>query len=309
MLFTGANYLTDGASSVSRRLRVSEFLIGVTVVAVGTSMPELVVSVMSAAEGKSDVAIGNIVGSNIFNIYAILGITALCVPLVLTRTNIRRDVIICLAVSLWLTVISLDGTLWGGSENVISRADGIVMLVLYGTFLWYMIRDGKLSGEATTPSNETKPRSETPLWLSLLMIAGGLAALIFGADIFLDGSIELARRMGASEATIAIILVAGGTSLPELAATLISALKGKTDIAIGNILGSNIANILLILGISSTIAPLRLGEIGWVDMLVMISAVVAIWISAYTLRRRKIDRLEGVAFLVIYALYVWWLVG
>lgn len=308
LLSVGANFLTDGASAIAKRLKVSEFLIGATIVAVGTSMPELVVSVMSALNGQSDVSIGNVVGSNIFNVYAILGVTAIVSPLALTCENVRRDIPLCLVASLLLCALALDATLWGGESNVLSRWNGVLLLVCYGAFLWYMIRSGR---NVDTPSTATTDTAATTkgesLPLAIVKVVAGLGGLVWGSDLFLDGSIDLARRAGLSEAVIGIVLVAAGTSLPEFFASFVSALKGKTEIAIGNILGSNIANILLILGTSATITPLRLGGITVVDMLVMLSAVVAVMLSAYTLGRKKIDRIEGVVFLAIYVIYTLWL--
>ena len=300
LLSLGANFLTDGASAIAKRLKVSEFLIGVTIVAVGTSTPEFVVSLMSAIGVQSDVSIGNVVGSNIFNIYAILGITTIIAPLTLTRENIRRDIPICLATTLLLCFLALDSSLWGAEGNTLGRGDGIILILLYGAFLWYMIRSGKESATTEQPAEQPKQKA---LWLSILMVVGGLGGLVWGSDLFLDGSIILARKVGLSEAVIGIVLVAAGTSLPEFFASFISALKGNTEIALGNILGSNIANILLILGTSATITPLRLGGITAVDMAVMLSAVVMVMLTAYTFHRKRIDRIEGLIFFAIYVVY------
>ena len=313
LLSVGACLLTDGATAIAKRLGVSEFLIGVTIVAVGTSMPEFVVSVMSAIGGQSDVSIGNVVGSNIFNIYAILGVTALVSPLPLTRENTRRDLPITLVVSLLLCLIALDSTLLGRESNIISRPDGLLLLAGYAIFLGYMIKGGKNSStnSAATPAAQpqTIDNNRCTMGKGLLMVAAGLGGLVWGADMFLDGSISLARLVGLSEAVIGIVIVAVGTSLPEFFTTFVSALKGKTDIALGNILGSNIANILLILGTSATITPLRLGGIGERDMLVMVSAVVAVMLAAVCFRRGKIDRIEGATFLAIYIAYTVWLLS
>lgn len=313
LLSVGASLLTDGATAIAKRLGVSEFLIGVTIVAVGTSMPEFVVSVMSAIGGQSDVSIGNVVGSNIFNIYAILGVTALVSPLPLTRENTRRDLPITLVVSLLLCLIALDSTLLGRESNIISRPDGLLLLAGYAIFLGYMIKGGKNSPahSAATPAAQLQAidNNRCNMGKGLLMVAAGLGGLVWGADMFLDGSISLARLVGLSEAVIGIVIVAVGTSLPEFFTTFVSALKGKTDIALGNILGSNIANILLILGTSATITPLRLGGIGEVDLLVMVSAVVAVMLAALCFRRGKIDRIEGAAFLAIYIAYTVWLLS
>lgn len=313
LLSIGANFLTDGASAIAKRLKVSEYLIGATIVAVGTSTPELVVSVMSAINGQSDVSIGNVVGSNIFNIYAILGVTALATPLLLTRENVRRDIPICLATSLFLCALALDGSLWGGEGNILSRLDGVMLLVGYGLFLWYMIRSGR-NDSTPAPACDTSANAETDdkeprIGVAILKVALGLGGLVWGSDLFLDGSIDLAHRVGLSEAVIGIVLVAAGTSLPEFFTTFISALRGKTEIALGNILGSNIANILLILGTSATITPLRLGGITSLDMVVMLSAVVATLIAAFTFKRNKIDRIEGFVFFAIYVVYTIWLLN
>lgn len=303
LLSLGANFLTDGASAIAKRLKVSEFLIGATIVAVGTSTPELVVSIMSAIGGQSDVSIGNVVGSNIFNIYAILGITTIIAPLALTRENIRRDIPLCLATTLLLCLLALDGTLWGAEGNILGRGDGILLIALYGVFLWFMIRTGQQNTTLPPQNSSSEHPKDKALWISVIMVLGGLSGLVWGSDLFLDGSIVLARKVGLSEAVIGIVLVAAGTSLPEFFASFISALKGNTEIALGNILGSNIANILLILGTSATITPLRLGGITPVDMAIMLSAVIMILIAAVTFRRKRIDRIEGALFFAIYVAY------
>ena len=312
LLSIGASWLTDGASAIAKRLKVSEFLIGVTIVAVGTSMPEFVVSLQSAIAGQADVSIGNVVGSNIFNIYAILGLTTIIAPLPLTRQNERRDIPICLATTVLLCILALDGTLWGAEANILSRVDGVALLLLYGLFLWYIIRGGRKEMTATEPAPkpQTTPATDQkshPVWLAVAMVGAGLGGLVWGSDLFLEGSIELARRVGLSEAVIGIVLVTAGTSLPELFASIVPALKGKSEIALGNILGSNIANILLILGTSATLTPLRLGGITPTDMTVMLSAVVMVLLSAFVLGRRKITRAEGAIFLLIYVAYTLWL--
>lgn len=302
LLSFGANYLTDGASAVAKRLHLSEFIIGATIVAVGTSMPELVVSVMSAISGNSEVSIGNVVGSNIFNIYAILGITCLVTPIAVSRENLRRDIPIHIFVAALLCILALDGSIWERGENLLGRGDGILLLLLYVGFLWLMIAGGRKSPEAQPTTMEPEDRI-APVWLSVAMIAGGLVGLVWGANMFLDGAITLARRVGLSEAVIGIVLVAVGTSLPEFFASFVSALKGKSGIALGNLVGSNIANILLILGTSATIAPLRLGNVTMVDMGVMFSTSVALLAAALLFGRGRIGRVEGAFFFAIYVIY------
>ena len=227
LILAGANFLTDGSAALAQRFRVPEFIIGLTVVAVGTSTPELVVSVLSAIAGKSDVAIGNVVGSNIFNVFVILGVCALIRPLPLTAGNIRRDIPFGVIVSLLLLALAADSYVFKGAADRIGRIDGIVMLLLYGALMWYTIRTTKRP-EATAPDAGAKPGMAG--WLMAAMIVGGLAGLIFGGEMFLRSATEIARRLGISESVIAITLVAGGTSLPELASSLVSLFKGKADI-------------------------------------------------------------------------------
>ncbi|MEI3528509.1 MAG: calcium/sodium antiporter [Alistipes sp.] len=304
LILAGANFLTDGSAAVAQRLRVPEFIIGLTIVAVGTSTPELVVSVLSAIAGKSDVAIGNIVGSNIFNVFVILGICALIRPLPLTRSTIRRDIPIGMVVSLLLFVLASDALLHLGPTDRLGRGDGILMLILYVALMWYTIRAAGRTEEA--PAEGTK--APMAAWLAAVMIVGGLAGLVFGGELFLDSATALARQLGVSESVIAITLVAGGTSLPELASSVVSLVKGKADMALGNVIGSNIANILLILGFSATINPLTMGGITTTDLAVVILTSLLLFLTAFTFRRRAVDRWEGVIFLVIYALYIWQLI-
>ena len=259
LILAGANFLTDGSAALAQRFRVPEFIIGLTIVAVGTSTPELVVSVLSAIAGKSDVAIGNVVGSNIFNVFLILGLCALIRPLPLTAGNIRRDIPFGVATSLLLLVLAMDSWFKAGAVDRIGRLDGILMLVIYLLLMTYTIRATGRTAPADSPADGSQPQKRPMAgWLMAVMIIGGLAGLIFGGELFLDSATALARRMGISESVIAITLVAGGTSLPELASSVVSLIKGKSDMALGNVIGSNIANILLILGLSATINPLTI---------------------------------------------------
>jgi len=312
LILCGANFLTDGSAALAQRFRVPEFIVGLTIVAVGTSTPELVVSVLSAAAGNSDVAIGNIVGSNIFNVFLILGVCALIAPLPLTGGNIRRDLPFLTAVSVLLLLLTSDRLLGLGEVDAIGRIDGIVMLLLYIALIRYTIRTERrtaaLATQATQTTQTEKPQRSRSLWLIVVMIAGGLAGLIFGGELFLDSATAIARALGVSESVIAITLVAGGTSLPELASSVVSLLKGKSEMALGNVIGSNIANILLILGLSATIHPLTLGGITRIDLLTVLLSSVLLFVTAFTFRRKAVDRWEGAIFLVIYALYIGYLV-
>ena len=305
LILAGANFLTDGSAALAQRFRVPEFIIGLTVVAVGTSTPELVVSVLSAIGGQSDVAIGNVVGSNIFNVFVILGVCALIRPVPLTAGNIRRDIPFGVLVSLLLLALAQDSLLCKGAADRIGRLDGVAMLALYILLMWYTIRKTKRP-EATAPTEGSK--APMAAWLTAVMIVGGLAGLVFGGEMFLRSATSIARSLGVSESVIAITLVAGGTSLPELASSLVSLFKGKAEMALGNVIGSNIANILLILGVSATIHPLSMGGITVWDLLMVLLSSVVVFLTAFTFKRKAIDRWEGALFVAIYAVYIWYLI-
>ena len=302
LILAGANFLTDGSAALAQRFRVPEFIIGLTVVAVGTSTPELVVSVLSAIGGQSDVAIGNVVGSNIFNVFVILGVCALIRPVPLTAGNIRRDIPFGVLVSLLLLALAQDSLLCKGAADRIGRLDGAAMLALYILLMWYTIRKTKRP-EATAPTEGSK--APMAAWLTAVMIVGGLAGLVFGGEMFLRSATSIARSLGVSESVIAITLVAGGTSLPELASSLVSLFKGKAEMALGNVIGSNIANIL---GVSATIHPLSMGGITVWDLLMVLLSSVVVFLAAFTFKRKAIDRWEGALFVAIYAVYIWYLI-
>lgn len=306
MILIGANFLTDGSAAVAERFRVPEFIIGLTIVAVGTSTPELVVSTLSSIEGNSSIAIGNVVGSNAFNVFVILGICALIRPLRLTASNIRRDIPILMAVSLLLLFCVSDKFLHLADIDHISRVEGIAMLLLYGLVMWYTIRQTpRAEAEAEEREEKKKP---VAMWLAAVMIAGGLFGLIYGGDLFLAHATAIAKTLGVSDSVIAITLVAGGTSLPELASSVVSLMKGKADMALGNVIGSNIANILLILGICSTIQPLTMGGITLVDIMTVVLGSLLLFVSAFTFRKRELDRVEGGIMLLLYVGYIWYLI-
>ena len=310
LILGGANFLTDGSAALAQRFRVPEFAAALPLVAVATSTPEVVVSALSAAAGNSDVAIGNVVGSNIFNVFVILGICALIAPLPLTGGNIRRDIPFVTAASVLLLLFTSDRLLGLGQADAIGRIDGIIMLLLYIALIRYTIRaEGRTAVQATPETAAAgRPQRGKAMWLIVVMIVGGLAGLVFGGELFLRSATAIARALGVSESVIAITLVAGGTSLPELASSVVSLIKGKADMALGNVIGSNIANILLILGLSATINPLTLGGITRIDLLVVLLSSVLLFVSAFTFRRKAVDRWEGFLFLVIYALYIGYLI-
>jgi len=297
----GADTLVAGSVAVARRYRVSDFVIGAAIVGIGTSMPELTVSFLGALQGNAEVAIGNVVGSNIFNILGILGITAIFFPIAVTKENIRFEIPVCIAVSVLLTaLVFLSGS------PTISRADGIILLLVFAGFMWYSFyRDRKIN-HLQQSSEQTAEKPSTPLWLSVLKIIGGLGVLIVSCDIFVDDAVKIARQLGFDDAFISITLIACGTSLPELAASIAAAVKKNTQLALGNIVGSNIFNICLILGLSAQVTPLSSSAITPVDYVVMIGAAVLPLLFGL---KGKIGRLGGVLMLGSFVAYTWYLLS
>ena len=303
LVIFGADWLVDGASAIARKLKISEFVIGLTIVGFGTSCPELVVSVTGAVSGLSDISIGNVIGSNIFNTFLILGLTALIMPIAITRSNKRRDIPVTLLVTFLLVFCGMSKTLFGiGREDGLSRVEGIVFLALFAIYIYTCFKnDEGVSGDAETPSKDLS------LAAAVLLTLAGLAGLILGGHWFVDSAVKVAHRLGVSDKFIAITLLAGGTSLPELAACTVAAIKKKGQLALGNILGSNIFNILLILGVSATIRPISFLNINLIDVLAMLASMIMVWLSSYTFRKDKIDRWEGAIFLSAFAAYYVWL--
>ena len=297
----GADTLVAGSVAVARRYKVSDFVIGAAIVGIGTSMPELTVSFLGALQGNAEVAIGNVIGSNIFNILGILGITAIFFPIAVTKENIRFEIPVCIAVSVLLTaLVFLSGS------PTISRADGIILLLVFAGFMWYSFyRDRKIN-HLQQSSEQTAEKPSTPLWLSVLKIIGGLGVLIVSCDIFVDDAVKIARQLGLDDAFISITLIACGTSLPELAASIAAAVKKNTQLALGNIVGSNIFNICLILGLSAQVTPLSSSAITPVDYVVMIGAAVLPLLLGM---KGKIGRLGGVLMLGSFVAYTWYLLS
>jgi cation:H+ antiporter len=303
MILFGANYLVDGASSIAKKFGISEFIIGLTIVGIGTSTPEMVVSYMSAFNGSTDLAIGNVVGSNILNTLLILGITALISPLAITRDNLRKDIPLNIAVTILLILLGLNKTFFGVGENTLSRLDGMVLLAI---FVWYFISSFK-SGKGSDDQDDEEGITERKIWVSALMIAGGLAGLVIGGRLFVDSATSLAKILGISEKFIAITIMAAGTSMPELATCIVAARKGRNQMALGNVLGSNIANILMIVGGAALISPLSLQSISIVDLSVIMISSLVLLVSAYTIKKDRIDRREGFIFILIEIAYMIWL--
>ncbi len=303
LIIVGAMLLTDGSTALAARFRVPEFIVGLTIVAVGTSMPELTVSFISALNGESAMAIGNVVGSNIFNVLAILGVCAVFSPIIFTKTNIRRDIPICIAATVALLIVTFI-------NQDISRLEGIILLVGYIVMIVLMIRSEKKTLlKNPTPAEPEQSAKPMPIWRIPVWILLGLGGLIWGGDLFVDSASAIATAWGVPKSTIAITLVAGGTSLPELASSLVAIFKGRTSLALGNVLGSNIANILLILGLCSTITPLSMGDVTMIDIYVTLAAATLVMISALVIGRDKMTRFEGVIFLLCYVAYIYYLIS
>ena len=304
----GAEFLVAGSVSVARRYKVSDFVIGAAIVGIGTSMPELVVSFFGALKGNADVAIGNVVGSNIFNVLGILGLTAICFPIAIDRKNMTFEIPFCIGVSVLLTLLALN--FFNGTPSMISRIDGLILILLFVGYMYYsFVRDRN----EPTPDPSLKGRENDeeiqcilPVWKALLKIVGGLALLITSCDFFVDNAIVIAKSWGVSDAIISLTLIACGTSLPELAASVAAACKKNTQLALGNIVGSNIFNILLILGVSSQVMPLVSSDITIVDYAVMIAAAAFPLLFGF---RGKIGRVGGAVMLLCFVLYTWYLIA
>ena len=303
LILFGANWLVDGSTSIARKTGMSEFVIGLTIVGIGTSTPEMVVSYISAFQGQSELALGNVIGSNIFNILMILGVTTLISPITMSKDNRVKDIPLNILVTGGLMLIWLLHSVLGVGANEISRLEGGLMLAAFAFYLWMMFRSGS-GAEETGQAEETKT---FPNWLAVLMILGGLGGLIIGGRFFVNSATAIAQYLNLSEKFIAITIMAAGTSLPELATCIVAARKGRNQMALGNVIGSNIANILLIVGGAALISPLSLASIAWVDFAVMMVASLVLLMSAYTIKRDRIDRREGLLFIVIEVAYMIWL--
>lgn len=292
----GADRLTEGAVGIARRLRMSEMVIGLTIVAMGTSMPEFCVSLVSALKGTADLAVGNVVGSNIFNTLLIVGCAAAVAPMTVLPATVRKDMPFALVASAVLLLMCLDCGL--------SRLDGALLFALFLAFMVVTLRGARGEGQEVRGKEQEHRPSPHPL-LSVAWIVVGLACLVGGSQVFVDNATQLASAFGVSEAVIGLTIVAGGTSLPELATSIVAARKGNSGIAIGNVLGSNVFNILMILGVTGIISPMALQGITWVDLSMLLVSMALLWLFAYT--RLRIQRWEGWALVAVFGGYMAWL--
>ena len=298
LVVSGADWLVNGASDIARRSGLSEYVIGATIVGIGTSMPEFVVSAIAALEGNADIAIGNVAGSNAFNTLLILGVTALILPLHFTKRNIRADLPMCIGVS---AAFLLAALLFGDGNRTVNRFEGIILFAGFIAYLLWCIRSGK------DEKPEQKAEKEfLPLWRVLILIAAGLCGLIFGGELFVDSASSIAGRFGVPESVIAATLVAGGTSLPELAVCVVAALKGREQMAIGNILGSNISNILLIIGFAATVSAntLNVDSVTMTGIWTAFISSVVLLLAALPLRSATLSRWKGIVLMALYTSYI-----
>ena len=300
-MLVGADRLTEGASSLARRFGVPEMVIGLTIVACGTSAPEFFVSLMSALNGTPDMAVGNVVGSNIMNTMLIVGCAAMVAPMVISPSTVKKDIPFSVGASFLLVLLA-------SFDSAISRLDGIILLVAFAVFMGYTLYQAKGNGNVNDNDNENLPLTThySPL-TSIIWILLGLAGLVFGSNLFVDSASSVAAELGVSESVIGLTIVAGGTSLPELATSVVAARKGQSAIAIGNVIGSNVFNILLILGATATISPLQMEGITLVDIGVMLGSITLVWLFSFT--RYTVERWEGAVLVLGYGAYLAWLLS
>ena len=307
LIVIGAEALVEGASSVAKKAGISDFVIGLTIVGMGTSTPEMVVSFAGAVKGIPDISLGNVIGSNIFNTLFILGVTALIMPISITRENRKRDIPMNIIITVLLLVLGLSEMFFGIGHNNLSRPDGSILIALFAAYIVSSFMKGKKDDSGSNEETAEEKIKERSMFLSILMIAGGLAALIFGGDKFVDSATEIAKMAGLSDKFIAITILAGGTSMPELATCIVAAAKKKGQLALGNILGSNIFNILLILGGSALICPLSMENINLIDAGVLLLSSVLVLFASFLWDRDKIDRVDAAVMLLCFAGYMTWL--
>jgi cation:H+ antiporter len=302
-LIKGADYLVQGSSSLAKKLRVSDLIIGLTIVALGTSTPELVVNLVASFRGTADLAIGNVLGSNIANILLILGVSATIYPLVVHKNTVYKEIPFALLAVLALFFLVNDQDLASQKANLLSRGDGLVLLLFFLIFMYYVF-----SVAVSKPNSEDAVLEEDievlPMWQSWMMIIAGILGLVFGGQWVVDSAVAIAKMLGVSEKLIGLTIVAIGTSLPELVTSAMAAYRQKTDIAVGNVVGSNIMNILFILALTAVVSPLSFSNDLQVDLWMVIGVTVLLFLALFVGKRRLLERWQGVVFIVVYLMYI-----
>lgn len=308
LVLVGANFMTDGSVALAKRMGMSDFIVGLTIVAMMTSAPELVVSITSAFNASPGMAIGNVVGSNIFNILIIIGVTAIIRPISVTGGMLVNDIPLVVLSS--AVLLAMGSSPWlDGSPMELTRVDGVLLLLFFAIFMRYTFASAKAGGENAADAGGTDTGAKPPmaLWKALLITPGGLGLLILGGDWFVDGASGLAKALGWSEAMIGLTILAAGTSLPELATSVVSAVRGFPGIALGNVIGSCIFNVFFVLGCSSLVTELPFGGVSIADLIVMTVASILFWAFGRLFGHRIINRAEGVLLVLIYVGYITWL--
>lgn len=293
LVLFGADRLTEGASALARRMNVPEIIIGLTIVAAGTSAPELFVSLVSALKGTPDLAVGNVVGSNTMNAMLIVGCAAMVAPMTISRSTVKKDIPFSVGASVLLILLAVD--------SFLGRVDGIILLLGFAVFMAYTLMQAK------TGSTDEVQAETSPVWKNIVYLVGGLLGLVLGSNLFVDSASSVAYALDISEGVVGLTVVAGGTSLPELATSVVAARKGQSAIAIGNVIGSNVFNILLILGLTATISPMEIEGITTIDMAVMLISVALVWMFSFT--RYTVERWEGTVLVGGYLVYLCWLIS
>ena len=307
LLVKGADYFVEGASSIAKKLRIPTFVIGLTIVAFGTSAPELAVSISAALKGSNDIAIGNVVGSNIFNTLVVLGASAAITPIAVEKGIIKKDYPLSIFAAILLGVLSLDMILFKAPAMTISRVDGIILLVAFAFFMYTTVKAGLKQRAAANPEHEEAlANMYMPAWKSILILVVGLAGIVIGGDLSVEGAKEIARAFGLSEALIGLTIVAFGTSLPELVTSIVAARKGESDIAVGNVIGSYIFNIFFILGVSATILPMNVSSTYLYDIAILVAVMVLSYIPIA--KTKKVSRGMGVTMVAAYLAYTVYLI-
>ena len=298
VLIKGASYLVEGASSIANRMKISPLIIGLTIVAFGTSAPELVVNVVSALQGANQVAIGNILGSNMANIFLVLGLAAAISTLTVQKQTVTKEIPFSLLAAVLVLIFVSDVTLDGGVQNIISRTDGLAFVGFFVIFMYYTYFASK-----ALPEPERRPKT-FPTWRAVLYVIGGLLALFLGGHFIVENAIFFAELFGISQSIIGLTIVALGTSLPELVTAIVAVRRGETDMAVGGIVGSNIFNIFLVLGITATISPIVFDIGSFTDTLIVIVASLLLFVTMFVGTRHRLDRWTGVLFVAFYLLYI-----
>lgn len=307
LLVKGADYFVEGASSIAKRLHIPSVVIGLTIVAFGTSAPELAVSVSAALKGSNDIAIGNVVGSNIFNLLMVVGCSAIIKPLHIQKSMIKKDYPLSIFAALLLGVLSLDMILFQAKEMTIGRMDGVILLICFAVFMYMTVREGLRGREQLKKEHEEEVANMSyTIGKSILISFLGLAGIVFGGNLSVDGAKEIARAFGLSEALIGLTIVAFGTSLPELVTSIVAARKGESDIAMGNVIGSNLFNIFFILGTSAVILPMQMSSTYIYDISILV--IVSVFVFIPIVKTKKVGRAMGAAMVCTYIAYTAYLI-